>query len=127
MAKNPDLETHLQAVRRDINFSESVIQSQQQGIIHPSRLNQVQNVGVLRSLAGANPLDDAIVALRGSTVLKDAESKTNTPILEIDSEPVLVTARFYGLVKIIRVFPKGMEDDPTRAVAHPPRSSLPVG
>ncbi|WP_231943168.1 CPBP family glutamic-type intramembrane protease [Calothrix sp. NIES-3974] len=104
--KNPDLETYLQGVRRDINFSESVIQSQQQGIIHPSRLNQVRNVGVLRSLAGANPLDDAIVAFRGNTVvIQDAESKTNTPILEIDSEPVLVAARFYGLVKIIKPVP----------------------
>ncbi|MBD2519484.1 CPBP family intramembrane metalloprotease [Nostoc sp. FACHB-973] len=93
-----DLLAYVQAVTRDINFTSEVIKSEKQGNIHPFRLNGVRQVGVLRSLAGANPDDEAIVALDSTTNIATS-GKTN--ILQIEHEPVFVTGRFYGLVKII--------------------------
>lgn len=97
--KNEDLLAKVKAVTRDINFNLEVIKSQKQGNIHPFRLNQVRQVGILRSLAGANPNDDAIVALDADTVINTNAEKS---ILQIEREPVLATGRFYGLVKIIQ-------------------------
>ncbi|MEH2358666.1 CPBP family glutamic-type intramembrane protease [Nostoc sp.] len=97
--KNKDLLAHVQAVTRDINFTSEVIKSQKKGNIHPFRLNGVRQVGILRSLAGANPDDDAIVALDSSTIIDASKEKS---ILQIEREPVLATGRFYGLVKIIK-------------------------
>ncbi|MBD2415682.1 abortive phage infection protein [Nostoc calcicola FACHB-389] len=93
-----NLLAYVQAVTRDINFTSEVIKSEKQGNIHPFRLNGVRQVGVLRSLAGANPDDEAIVVLDSTTNIATS-GKTN--ILQIEHEPVLVTGRFYGLVKII--------------------------
>ncbi|MEH2025533.1 MAG: CPBP family glutamic-type intramembrane protease [Nostoc sp.] len=97
--KNKDLLALDQAVTRDINFTSEVIKSQKQGNIHPFRLNGVRQVGILRSLAGANPDDDAIVALDLSTIIDATQEKS---ILQIEREPVLATGTFYGLVKIIK-------------------------
>jgi predicted Abi (CAAX) family protease len=97
--KNRDLLTYVQAVTRDVNFPPEVIKSQKQGIIHPFRLNGINQVGVLRSLAGASPNDDIIVALDGNTI--SSQSREN-PVLQITNEPNLITGRFYGLVKIIK-------------------------
>ncbi|MEH2075050.1 MAG: CPBP family glutamic-type intramembrane protease [Nostoc sp.] len=97
--KNEDLLAKVKAVTRDINFNLEVIKSQKQGNIHPFRLNKVRQVGILRSLAGANPNDDAIVALDADTVINTNAEKY---ILQIEREPVLATGRFYGLVKIIQ-------------------------
>ncbi|MEH2441128.1 CPBP family glutamic-type intramembrane protease [Nostoc sp.] len=97
--KNEDLLAKVKAVTRDINFNSEVIKSQKQGNIHPFRLNQVRQVGILRSLAGANPNDDAIVALDADKVINANAEKS---ILQIEREPVLATGRFYGLVKIIQ-------------------------
>ncbi len=96
---NKDLLALHQAVTRDINFTPEVIKSQKQGNIHPFRLNGVRQVGILRSLAGANPDDETIVALDSSTIIDASKEKS---ILQIEHEPVLATGRFYGLVKIIK-------------------------
>ncbi len=93
-----DLLAKVKAVTRDINFTSEVIKSQKQGNIHPFRLNGVRQVGILRSLAGANPQDDVIVALDSNTIINADGEKS---ILQIEHEPVLGTGRFYGLVKII--------------------------
>ncbi|MEH1912311.1 hypothetical protein [Nostoc sp.] len=98
--KNKDFLAHVKAVTRDINFTSEVIKSQKKGNIHPFRLNGVRQVGILRSLAGANPDDDAIVALDSSTIIDASKEKS---ILQIEREPVLATGRFYGLVKIIKL------------------------
>lgn len=97
--KNQDLLTYVQAVTRDVNFTPEVIKSQKQGNIHPFRLDGVRQVGTLRSLAGANPDDNTIVALDSHTIITESQEK---PLLQIEREPVLVTGRFYGLVKIIK-------------------------
>ncbi|MHC0065606.1 CPBP family glutamic-type intramembrane protease [Nostoc sp. UIC 10890] len=88
-----------QAVTQDINFTPEVIKSQKQGNIHPFRLNGVRQVGILRSLAGANPDDETIVALDSSTIIDAIKEKA---ILQIEREPILATGRFYGLVKIVK-------------------------
>ncbi|NJR17114.1 MAG: CPBP family intramembrane metalloprotease [Calothrix sp. CSU_2_0] len=97
--KNQDLLAYVEAVTRDINFTPEVLQSQKQGIIHPFRLNDIRQVGVLRSLAGASPNDDVIVALDANTIITQSQEKS---IIEIDREPILITGKFYGLVKIIK-------------------------
>lgn len=97
--KNEDLLAFVRAVTQDINFTPEVIQSQKKGNIHPFRLNGVRHVGMLRSLAGANPDDDTIVALDSNTIITESGDES---ILQIEREPVLVTGRFYGLVKIIK-------------------------
>ncbi|BAZ42408.1 abortive infection protein [Calothrix sp. NIES-4101] len=98
---NQELRTYIHNIQRDVNFTPEVIKSQQGGTIHPFRLNGVSQVGALRSLAGANPKDDTIVALDSKTIITE-NNQTNNYILQIDNEPVLLTGRFYGLVKIIK-------------------------
>ncbi|MBD2436966.1 type II CAAX prenyl endopeptidase Rce1 family protein [Nostoc sp. FACHB-110] len=95
----PKVLTYSQAVKRDIKFTPAVIKSQKQGNIHPLRLNGVPQVGPIRSLAGANPLDDTIVALEANTIITRSADKF---VLKVASEPIVVTGRFYGLVKIIK-------------------------
>lgn len=95
---NEYLLAKVKAVTRDINFTSEVIKSQKQGNIHPFRLNGVRQVGILRSLAGANPQDDVIVALDANTIINVDGEKS---ILQIEHEPVLASGRFYGLIKII--------------------------
>ncbi|WP_265274004.1 type II CAAX prenyl endopeptidase Rce1 family protein [Nostoc sp. KVJ3] len=97
--KKKDLLAFNRAVMRDVNFTSEVIKSQKQGNIHPFRLNGVRQVGILRSLAGANPDDETIVTLDSSTIIDGNKEKS---ILQIEREPVLATGRFYGLVKIIK-------------------------
>ncbi len=97
---NQNLLALRQAVTRDINFTPEVIKSQKQGNIHPFRLNGVRHVGILRSLAGANPDDETIVVLDSSTIIDANKEKS---ILQIEREPVLATGRFYGLVKIVKL------------------------
>ncbi|PAX52717.1 CPBP family glutamic-type intramembrane protease [Brunnivagina elsteri] len=107
--KNQDLLTYIQAVTRDVNFTPEVIRSQKEGIIHPFRLNGIRQVGVLRSLAGANPNDDVIVALDANTIITKSEEKS---ILKVDHEPVIITGRFYSLVKIIKPTEPNLKSNP---------------
>nr|MDZ8021638.1 hypothetical protein [Nostoc sp. SerVER01] len=119
-----DLLAYVQAVKQDINFTPEVIKSQKQGNIHPFRLNGVRQVGVLRSLAGANPDDETIVGLDATTNIATSKKKN---ILQIEHEPVLVTGRFYALVKIIKsikytnkiiLFPQQKQDSNYFLVQH---------
>ncbi|MEH2423862.1 MAG: CPBP family glutamic-type intramembrane protease [Nostoc sp.] len=100
--KNEELLAKVKAVTRDINFNSEVIKSQKKGNIHPFRLNHVRQVGILRSLAGANPNDDVIVVLDANTIINRNREKS---ILQIERQPVLATGIFYGLVKIIKPIP----------------------
>ncbi|MEM7553581.1 MAG: CPBP family glutamic-type intramembrane protease [Cyanobacteria bacterium P01_A01_bin.84] len=93
----PRLQSYVQAVKRDVKFTSATKESQNQGLIHPSRLNNRLQVGPLHSLAGSRPNDDVIVTLDN---VDFSERKNGVTVLKIDSEPVLATGRFYGLVKI---------------------------
>jgi predicted Abi (CAAX) family protease len=98
----PQLKSYIQAVQRDVKFTASTKNSQTQGIIHPARLDGRFQVGALQSLAGARPDDDVIITLDDAEVVSASNGE---PRLQIAHEPVLVTGRFYGLVKILQPEP----------------------
>ena len=91
------LKSYVQAVTRDVSFTPATLETQQQGIVHPQRLNNRSQVKPLQSLAGARTNDDVIVALDSAEII----DKDNQPILKIASKPILATGRFYGLVDIL--------------------------
>ncbi|MGD1713175.1 peptidase, partial [Dapis sp. BLCC M172] len=95
---NPQLQTYVQLVTTNVNFVEQVRISKRQGNIHPDRINNWQNVDPLESLAGARPEDDVIVALPEPVIVEDTGA--GRPSLYISREPIQISGRFYGLVKI---------------------------
>lgn len=95
---SPAIQTYLDKVTADIQFTEKAENFGAAGNIVPTRLNGRQAVGPLQSLAGARPQDDITVKLFGEpTVLAGME----TPTVEIGLEPVQITGREYGLVKVL--------------------------
>ncbi len=89
-----------------VHFSQEAEDSQRQGVIHPNRLNHWQQVDPLESLAGARPNDDVIVALTDFVDVQSADhSQEHHPAygLRINREPLQITGRYYGLVKILQV------------------------
>ncbi len=105
----PKVQAYVRAVTKDLHFSEEAQYSQRQGIIHPNRLNHWQRVDPLESLAGSRPNDDVIVMLRGSVVVADKSTGNDRPTLAISREPVQITGRFYGLVKILQLLKEGSD------------------
>ncbi|BCL37271.1 type II CAAX prenyl endopeptidase Rce1 family protein [Nostoc sp. MS1] len=97
----PQLQSYVQAIQQNINFTDGTRESQSQGIIHPYRLDGREKVGPLQSLAGARPDDDVIVTLDDAQLVGSGSQ----PRLQIVQEPVMVTGRFYGLVKILNPEP----------------------
>ncbi|MDY7006020.1 MAG: peptidase [Cyanobacteriota bacterium] len=94
-----NLQTYVQLVTTNVNFVDRVRVSKRQGNIHPDRIDNWQNVDPLESLAGARPEDDLIVALPEPVVVEDTGvGRLN---LYISREPIQISGRFYGLVKII--------------------------
>ena len=95
---------YLRLVTVDVNFTEAAENSQKRGNVVPTRLNGRSQVGPLQSLAGARPKDDVLVSFEGGRV-------TDDNILRIEKMPLLVPARFYGLVDIVETVP-GEENQP---------------
>lgn len=93
----PEVKSYVNAVKRDVKFTEATKKSEAGGTIHPARLDGRLQVGPLQSLAGARPNDDVIVALNHADLIE----KGGEPHLLIKHEPVIATGRFYGLVKIL--------------------------
>ncbi len=95
---------YVEKVTTDIQFNETAIKAYQKGDVVPSRLNGRKQVGPLQSLAGARQYDDLIVKLTGnvSPVFNDEGliKKVEKPLLKIEREPIQITGRYYGLVKI---------------------------
>jgi predicted Abi (CAAX) family protease len=83
-------------VTTDINFTPATLASQKSGSIHPQRLDGRQQVGPLQSLAGSRPADDVWVKLTDVKIDKDNN-------LTIDREPIQITGKLKGLVKIVGV------------------------
>ncbi|MDX2228253.1 MAG: CAAX protease [Leptolyngbyaceae cyanobacterium bins.349] len=112
-ADTPFTKALVQATRHDVHFSaDAEYSSRYGGLVHPERLNRWQQVGPLESLAGARPLDDVLVMLAGtveveasgpgSRELGEQESRgTEATILRIQTEPIQITGRYYGLVKFV--------------------------
>ena len=94
---NPSAQQYVTAVTRKVKFSDAVAASQENGNVHPDRLNGRENVGPLQSLAGARSLDDVLVTLDTVTIVRESGMTR----LQIESDPVLQSGRAYGLVKIL--------------------------
>ena len=99
---SPITKISVQAITKDVHFSEEAKYSYKQGLILPVRLNHWRQVTPLESLAGSRPNDDVIVMLREPVEVKDST-------LYITSEPVQITGRFYGLVKFLQLATVGGE------------------
>jgi predicted Abi (CAAX) family protease len=95
---SPTLETYLDKVTRDVQFTEKAENFAAKGNIVPTRLNGRQAVGPLQSLAGARPQDDMTVKLAGKPQLITTGA---VPVVAVALEPIQVTGREYGLVKIL--------------------------
>lgn len=95
-ANDPTIQRLVRAVTKDVHFSaEAEYTSKYGGLIHPDRLNHWQQVRPLESLAGAHPVDDITVMLRGDVTVDEAN------ILRINAPPAEITGQGYGLVKFI--------------------------
>lgn len=101
-SREPQVRAYLRAVTKDVHFSEDASYSQMQGNVHPYRIDHWHQVGPLESLAGSRPEDDVIVRLQDPVVVSDREKMgSDAMILSIAHDPVQITGRFYGLVKIL--------------------------
>lgn len=97
-ADDPAWRNYVAAVSTDVRLATAAKFSQRLGNVIPTRLDGRDRVGPLQSLAGARPEDDAIVQLDEVVYAgRDGE----TPVLQIDREPLLVAERYAGLVKIL--------------------------
>ncbi|MBE9140080.1 CPBP family intramembrane metalloprotease [Nodosilinea sp. LEGE 07088] len=88
---------YVATVTKDITFSQQAENFLANGNVVPVRLNGRQQVGPLQSLAGARPQDDVTVRL----VDGELTTEGGTPVLQTGLEPVQITGREYGLVKIL--------------------------
>lgn len=96
------VESTVASVMMDVQFTEETWDSLQLGRIHPTRLQGMDDVGPLESLAGARPVDDVVVLLRDAVVLEDNSSEGNGDRgLAIAHDPVQITGRWHGLVRIL--------------------------
>jgi predicted Abi (CAAX) family protease len=105
---SPALQTYLEKVTHDIQFTEKAEKFEAGGNIVPTRLNGREAVGPLQSLAGARPKDDITVKLVGDPQLL---SEADIPTVEIGLEPIQITGREYGLVKLLE--PDASVDQPS--------------
>jgi len=112
---NPEIEAYVKLVTTDIKFTAVAEQGLLEGNVLPIRLNGRSQVGPLQSLAGARPKDDVIVSLEEVKVIKNQENKTT---LQIATNPLQITGRFYGLVKIIG--PSSSQEIPSSCPGAPP-------
>jgi predicted Abi (CAAX) family protease len=94
----PVIQGYLDKVTQDIEFTAKAEKFGAGGNIVPTRLNGRQAVGPLQSLAGARPQDDVTVKLMGEPQL---QAGAEPPTVEISLEPVQITGREYGLVKLL--------------------------
>jgi predicted Abi (CAAX) family protease len=98
-ADDPEVQSYVQLVTMDLHFAEQVQVSQRQGFVHPERINHWSKVDPLESIAGAHPIDDVTVLLPG--VVEVVDDCTAHPRLLIQADPMHITGRYYGLVKIL--------------------------
>jgi predicted Abi (CAAX) family protease len=103
----------IRQVTINVNFTPETLASQQNGMIHPQRLNGRSRVGSLQSLAGARDNDDVWVKLAGVTIGQEN-------MVMIDQEPTQITGNLRGLVKILGVDHTISADPPTACPGEKP-------
>ncbi|MEO1374671.1 MAG: abortive infection protein [Cyanobacteria bacterium J06635_10] len=96
-SKDIKVQEYVKRVSFDVNLSKEAKKNRKAGFIHPFRLDGLSGVDPLESLAGARPMDDVCVMLLQPRVETNATGETQ---LIIDCEPIQITGRFFGLVKI---------------------------
>ncbi|MGB6297411.1 MAG: CPBP family intramembrane glutamate endopeptidase [Rivularia sp. (in: cyanobacteria)] len=92
------VQEYVKRVSFDVNFTKQAKKSHQGGFIHPVRLDGRSQVDPLESLAGARTMDDVCVMLLQPEVESNAAGETQ---LIIKQEPIQITGRLVGLVKIL--------------------------
>lgn len=90
-------------VTTDVQLGEAAERSQRKGDVVPTRLDDLSQVGPLRSLAGARPTDDVIVSLSQAALQVDQDDQ---PVIRTTLEPLLVTGRSVTLVQILESVPR---------------------
>ncbi|MEC4817711.1 MAG: CPBP family intramembrane glutamate endopeptidase, partial [Scytonema sp. PMC 1069.18] len=96
-SSNHEVQEYVKQVTMDVNFTEKAKKSHRGGKVHPVRLDGCSQVDPLESLAGARPIDDVYVKLNNPIVATYSQDEVE---LRIEKEPIQVTGRFVGLVKI---------------------------
>ncbi len=90
-------QAYVETVTTDITFSPQAERFLANGNVVPTRLNGRQQVGPLQSLAGARPRDDVSVRL----VEAELTTQNGQPVVQTALEPIQITGREYGLVKLL--------------------------
>lgn len=98
--QTPAVRNYIEPVTQDLQFVEHVGISQNQGNIHPERLEGWKQVNPLESLAGAHPDDDVMVKLPEYLDIQVSDAGEIT--LQIERAPIVITGQFYGLVTFIQ-------------------------
>ncbi len=98
---NREVQFFLHGVTQDIKFTKQTKNSQQAGNIHPDRLNGLQNVGPLETLAGGR-LENSVTVMLRRPVMAINYSSGDRNELTIDREPVQIIGRFCALISIIK-------------------------
>jgi predicted Abi (CAAX) family protease len=118
----PLTQAYVAKASRDVRFPPEVQKTLEAGILHPARLNGRNRVGPLQSLAGARPLDDVTVVLRGGVKLDGTPE--SAPVLRIEREPVQETGRYMGLVQLVEAVPPAKPEElPSQCPGEPPCAS----
>ncbi len=102
---DPHVQQYVDSVTVDVQFTEDAWKSLRMGRVHPTRLQGMEHVGPLESLAGARPADDVVVVLREAVVQGSSSEYPEERVLAIAQEPVQMTGRWHGLVKILEPVP----------------------
>lgn len=98
---NRKVQFFVHGVTQDIKFTKQTKNSQQAGNIHPDRLNGLQNVGPLETLAGSRLEDSVTVMLRRPVMAMNYSSPDHNE-LTIDREPVQIIGHSCALISIIK-------------------------
>ncbi len=106
-----EVQARIRLVTKDLYFSEDAEYSQQQGVVHPLRIDRWRQVDPLESLAGSHPIDDVIVKLDGTVEVCGDQPPTPNPYLLISREPIQITGRYYALVKVLHALPDASVPD----------------
>ena len=118
-SQQPEVQNYVQAVTRDVNFTDETRENARKGNVHPDRLNGRSKVGPLQSLAGARPQDDALVTLANPVV----GDRAGSPVLQVAQEPILATGQVVALVKILAAEPiSAQRPAPKACPGNPPCS-----
>ena len=116
-SNQPQVRRYRRLVTKDLHFSADAEYSQNQGNVHPNRIDHWQQVDPLESLAGSRPHDDVIVKLKDPIEVEEGDRVS----LIIEHEPVQITGRFYALVRILQPIPSAGSADLSSADFSPDR------